>query len=131
MGLGWDSNLNQVIWMGRDMNSWDCLSISCLQIEIILWGAVAQVVEHWRSNPEVGGSIPSCPNYLVLLNAIFRLYIVYRESVWWGDPPSFVCIFDVPKEYWLKYLCGLYVRLNKCGACTEANYKNISEFTLL
>ena len=27
-----------------------------------------------------------------------------------------VCIFDVPNEYWLKYLCGLYVRLNKCGA---------------
>ena len=32
------------------------------------------------------------------------------------NPPSFVCIFHVPKEYWLKYLCGLYVRLNKCEA---------------
>ena len=31
------------------------------------------------------------------------------------NPNSFVSIFHVPKEYWLKYLCGLYVRLNNCG----------------
>ena len=52
------------------------------QLSTDFCGAVAQLAELWSTNPLVVGSIPTCPNYLVLLNATLYYILCTVASVW-------------------------------------------------